>query len=235
MTPNGNKILISDGDDPLPTLCARSRTAAACAEVMTLADRLNDHILSGTDARQRTRLRLAIALSLGIILSGSAIALDANHEPWSQAAALAGLDDPRILRAMALAESGRVNGRDQIEPWPWALNIDGKAFYPTSRDEAVALISAHQDRSIDIGLLQINIRWHGHRVDDPRALLDPVVNLEIGAAILKEALASAPGDLTAGVGRYHSSDPERARSYARTVLAFYRYLIHGDEEMRDAR
>jgi soluble lytic murein transglycosylase-like protein len=88
------------------------------------------------------------------------------------------------------------------------LNIDGQAFFPTSQGEAKALLSAHQDRSVDVGLLQINIRWHGHRVDDPKSLLDPVINLEIGAAILKEALASAPGDLTAGIGRYQSSDPE---------------------------
>ncbi len=140
-----------------------------------------------------------------------------------------------MLQAIAFAESGRTDDHGLIEPWPWALNIDGQAFFPTSQEEAMTLLSAHQDRSVDVGLLQINIRWHGHRVDDPKSLLDPVINLEIGAVILKEALASAPGDLTAGIGRYHSSDPERARSYARTVLAFYRYLIHDDEEMRDAR
>ncbi|MEZ5936096.1 MAG: transglycosylase SLT domain-containing protein [Alphaproteobacteria bacterium] len=140
-----------------------------------------------------------------------------------------------MLQAIAFAESGRTDDHGLIEPWLWALNIEGRAFYPTSQEEAMALLSAHQDRSVDVGLLQINIRWHGHRVDDPNSLLDPATNLEIGAAILKEALASAPGDLTAGIGRYHSSDPERSRSYARTVLAFYRYLLHDDEEMRDAR
>jgi soluble lytic murein transglycosylase-like protein len=170
-----------------------------------------------------------------LAISSSAIAIEPHSTPWTEAARKAGLDDPRMLQAIAFAESGRTDDHGLIEPWPWALNIEGQAFFPMSQDEAVALLSAHQNRSVDVGLLQINIRWHGHRVDDPKALLDPITNLEIGAAILKEALASAPGDLTAGIGRYHSSNPERARSYARTVLAFYRYLIHGDQEMRDAR
>jgi hypothetical protein len=179
--------------------------------------------------------RSVTALGFLLAISSSAIALEADRAAWTEATLKAGLDDPRMLQAIAFAESGRTGDHGRIEPWPWALNIEGQAFFPMSLDEAMALLSAHQDRSVDVGLLQINIRWHGHRVDDTRALLDPITNLEIGAAILKEALASAPGDLTAGIGRYHSSDPERARSYARTVLAFYRYLIHGDEEMRDAR
>ncbi len=179
--------------------------------------------------------RSVTALGLLLTISSSTIALEPLGAPWTEAAQKAGLDDPRMLQAIAFAESGRTNDHGLIEPWPWALNIEGQAFFPTSQEEAMTLLSAHQDRSVDVGLLQINIRWHGHRFDDPNSLLDPVINLEIGAAILKEALASAPGDLTAGIGRYHSSDPERARSYARTVLAFYRYLIHGDEEMRDAR
>ena len=76
----------------------------------------------------------------------------------------------------------------------------------------------------------MNIRWHGHRVDRLESLLDPKTNLGVGAAILKEALASAPGDLTTGIGRYHSTRPERAKAYARTVLSLYRHLLHQQNE-----
>lgn len=133
-----------------------------------------------------------------------------------------------MLHAIALTESGRTNDQGLIEPWPWALNIDGQAFFPGSKNEAAALLATHHDQSVDVGLLQINTRWHGHRVAALETLLDPATNLEVGAAILKEALASAPGDLTAGIGRYHSNHPKRARSYAHTVLAFYRYLIYSE-------
>ncbi len=236
MIPTNKNMLTKCDAKRLWMRCSPNQSVAVRAGAVTSFNQMNDHILEGTDERRRRQRRLAIALSLGIIIMSSpALALDVNHTPWLEAAQSAGLDDPLILRAIALAESGRVNDQGFIEPWPWALNIEGRAYFPASLDEAAALLSAHQDGSVDVGLLQINIRWHGHRFDDPKSLLDPATNLEIGAAILKEALASAPGDLTAGIGRYHSSDPERARSYARTVLAFYRYLIHGDEEMRHAR
>ena len=233
--PTNNNMLNKYEAERLWMRCSSSQSDAVRAGAMTSRNQMNDYILEGTDERRRRQRRLAVTLSLGIIMSTPALALDVNHTPWSVAAQSAGLDDPLILRAIALAESGLVNDQGFIEPWPWALNIEGRAYFPASRDEAAALLSAHQDRSVDVGLLQINIRWHGHRVDDPKALLDPVTNLEIGAEILNEALASASGDLTTGIGRYHSSDLDRGHAYARTVLAFYRYLIHGDEEMRHAR
>jgi len=135
-----------------------------------------------------------------------------------------------MLYAIALTESGRPAEQGQIEPWPWALNIDGDPIFAASREEAARLLAAHSDKTVDVGLLQVNTRWHGHRVDRLEALLDPGTNLTVGAAILKEALASTPGDLTAGIGRYHSARPERAKSYARTVLALYRHLLHQQDE-----
>jgi len=42
--------------------------------------------------------------------------------------------------------------------------------------------------------------------------------------ILSEALATAPGDLELGIGRYHSPNEARARDYGRTVLTIWRGL-----------
>lgn len=161
-------------------------------------------------------------------MTTSAKALDLSDTYWEKAAHAAGLD-PLLLYALALTESGHPAGTGQIKPWPWTLNVEGRAHFAKSRKEAAALLAAHHGKSVDIGLLQVNIRWHGHRVDTLDALLDPTINLDVGAAILKEALASAPGDLTAGIGRYHSARPQLARSYARTVLSLYRHLLHNEE------
>ena len=158
-------------------------------------------------------------------MSTSSIAFDLEGTAWARAAETEGID-PLMLYAVALAESGRSPEPGQIEPWPWALNIEGRPFFATSREEATNLLAAHHGKSIDVGLLQVNARWHGHRVDRLELLLDPETNLGVGAAILKEALALAPGDLTAGIGRYHSARPERAKAYARTVLSIYRHLLH---------
>lgn len=136
-----------------------------------------------------------------------------------------GLDrgiDPYLLYAVALTESARAFN-DIVAPWPWALNRNGETIYPDGHKDAAAhirslLASGHQ--SIDIGLMQVDLRWHGHRVQRAEDLLDPVTNLHVGADILAESIASAPGDLILGVGRYHSwNDRSAAYQYGRKVLA----------------
>jgi hypothetical protein len=137
----------------------------------------------------------------------------------------AGLDrgiDPYLLYAVALTESARVFN-DTVAPWPWALNRKGETIYLNGREAAAAhvrslLTAGH--RSIDIGLMQVNLRWHGHRVQRAEDLLDPVTNLQVGADVLAESIASAPDDLALGVGRYHSwNDCTAAYRYGRKVLA----------------
>ena len=81
-------------------------------------------------------------------------------------------------------------------------------------------------RSIDVGLMQVNVRWQGHRVGKPEELLDPATNLRVGADILAESIGSAPGNLVLGIGRYHAGfqDEARAYRYGRRVLAVARQI-----------
>lgn len=68
--------------------------------------------------------------------------------------------------------------------------------------------------------MQINLHWHGHRVEKPEQLLNPETNLKIGAVILAEAIQSAPNNLELGIGRYHSwQNVQAAVLYGRRVLA----------------
>ncbi|MDD2761826.1 MAG: transglycosylase SLT domain-containing protein, partial [Methylomonas sp.] len=107
--------------------------------------------------------------------------------------------------------------------WPWALNKSGKALMPASRREAHALLKQSLDegnRLIDVGLMQINWRWHGHRVSTPAQLLDPMINVQIGAELLATAIRSAPHDLALGIGRYYSwNNVEAAVAYGQSVMA----------------
>lgn len=181
-------------------------------------------------ARDTRTVRLGMSTLLVLLLmSKSALAFNLDGTAWANVSRDQGLD-PLMLYAVALAESGRPAEQGLIEPWPWALNVGGDPIFAASREEAAMLLAIHRNKSVDVGLLQVNIRWHGHRVDRLELLLDPKTNLGVGAAILKEALASAPGDLTVGIGRYHSTRPERAKAYARTVLALYRHLLHQQNE-----
>lgn len=197
-----------------------------CLEIGTLRRVRESRWTSFGAAKVRHSMGTLLVL---LLMSKSALAFDLEGTAWANIAREEGVD-PLMLYAIALTESGRPAEQGKIEPWPWALNVSGDPIFAASREEAATLLAIHRDKSIDVGLLQVNTRWHGHRVDRLEALLDPETNLAVGAAILKEALASTSGDLTVGIGRYHSARPERAKSYARTVLALYRHLLHQQDE-----
>jgi hypothetical protein len=131
--------------------------------------------------------------------------------------------DPYILYAVALVESAKGTPSNHVTPWPWAINKSGKSIIPGSQQEARTILNktlAEGSQNIDVGLMQINLHWHGHRVGKPEQLLNPVTNLQIGALVLAEAIQSAPHDLVLGIGRYHSwQNTEAAVSYGRRVLA----------------
>ena len=131
--------------------------------------------------------------------------------------------DPYILYAVALIESAKGSTKDQVTPWPWAINKSGKSIIPASQQEARTILNktlAEGSRNIDVGLMQINLHWQGHRVEKPEQLLNPVTNLQIGALVLAEAIQSVPNDLVLGIGRYHSwQNVNAAIAYGRKVLA----------------
>jgi hypothetical protein len=147
---------------------------------------------------------------------------------WDSVARKHGIS-PYLLYAVALKESARYHrNKHSVTPWPWALHGPDGAAYPETEDHARELLAAKLERTplVDVGLLQINVRWHGHRVESPDALLDPLTNLYVGAAILAETIRSAPEDLALGVGRYHHwRNEDIARGYGEHVLAIYRRLL----------
>lgn len=131
--------------------------------------------------------------------------------------------DPYILYAVALTESRKNDGQNHVIPSPWAINNAGNTFIPGSQQEAEALLNqlmVQGKRNIDIGIMQVNLRWHGHRVAKPEQLLIPSTNLEIGASVLSEAIQSVPGNLAHGIGRYYSWKNELAAiQYGQKVIA----------------
>lgn len=128
-----------------------------------------------------------------------------------------------LLRAMARVESGRRIG-DQVVAWAYTLNVDGQAWYADTAEDAEALVreKAATATSIDVGCMQINVRWHPIRELDPNApdpafatvadALDPERNVDYAARFLRD-LYQREGDWTNAVARYHSGSYERRRGY----------------------
>lgn len=150
-----------------------------------------------------------------------------RHTVWWQVAQDNQLD-PYVLYAVALVESATGIHTHQVTPWPWALNTSGKSIIPKSQQEASVYLHkslAEGRRQIDVGLMQINVHWHGHRVEKAEQLLNPVTNIQIGAALLAEAIQSAPNDLVLGIGHYHSWQNTRgALAYGQKVLAIASHI-----------
>lgn len=130
-----------------------------------------------------------------------------------------------ILFAIALAESGRKVADGRMLPYPWAMNVDGRAFYYASRREADVnlerMLAAGEKP--DVGLMQVNWRYHEAKLGDANSAFDPWLNLRAGAMILRDAYR-ATGDWWAAVGRYHSGTPKRAEAYRARVLRWHARL-----------
>lgn len=128
----------------------------------------------------------------------------------------------KLLFAIALTESGRINANGTFLPYPWALNLNGEAHYFANRAEADARLASLLDEGHrpDIGLMQVNWRYHQPKLGEPAQAFDPWLNLRAGAMVLRNAYR-ATADWWQAVGRYHSKTPERARTYRARVRRWF--------------
>lgn len=133
--------------------------------------------------------------------------------------------DPVLLYAVSLIESSSAGGKG-VGPHPYAIRSPSTAYYPESFTEASTLLPTliEEHPSVDIGIMQINWRWHYDKVSHPNELLDPTTNIFVGARILRDSINSKPGNLVMGIGTYHSPTPIRAENYGQRVLAVYNNL-----------
>ena len=137
--------------------------------------------------------------------------------------------DPALLYALTCVESsieGDIAG--YMRPYPWTLRYGNKPFYGKNKAHAVAelkrILARHRNASVDIGLAQINSRWHGYRVKSLLDLLDPQTNLTVAAQILNENFKRYPNDAFRAIGAYHSFDAAKSIRYARYVVRVYSSL-----------
>lgn len=167
----------------------------------------------------------AVTAILPYPIMGSAFAAPPMEAPPAYIRAARGENIPAsVLFSVALQESGRQIG-GQLRPWPWTLNVAGEPRFFGERGEACrelrrALAITPATR-VDVGIAQINVGYHGHRVTEPCLLLNPYRNLALAARILREQ--HVPGeDWLITIGRYHRpAGGEPAARYRRSVEAHH--------------
>jgi soluble lytic murein transglycosylase-like protein len=183
--------------------------------------------------RAQTSLNSVAAVTLFAVLfvSRTALAQDAPTD-ISTSAWVAAAKKYRVdvldLYSLALRESSLKRSDGAVRAWPWTLcTPQTGALYFESYEAALAKLTeliAQGTRNIDIGLMQVNWRWNGHRLPDPKRLLLPAPNIEIAAQILRENLDAFDGDLRLAIARYHNPRSELGIPYAASVLTIREYL-----------
>lgn len=167
--------------------------------------------------------RYLVGVGSGYLVVMKVIASDVPPPAYQLAAHGTGVPS-QVLYALALQESG-TSLRGERTPWPWTLNVAGKAYRYADRAAACsALLQAIQDvgaKRVDAGLGQVNLGWNGHHFAQPCDALDPYRNLKVVTALLFEH--KSPGiDWVTAAGRYHR--PAGGAPAARFRQAFSRHL-----------
>jgi hypothetical protein len=137
-----------------------------------------------------------------------------------------------VLFGVALQESQLLFGREAL-PWPWTLDVAGRAqrhgSYAGARD-ALSGYLARGMTNVDCGPMQVNWRAHSALLGTPGRALDPYLNLAAGAAILRQGYA-ATGSWPQAVGLYHTGsfrgDDRRERALRYVAGVSRRLSRHG--------
>ena len=110
-----------------------------------------------------------------------------------------------VIYKIARLESGRlVEGRHAS--WPWSLNNAGKGYFLKDNATALATLAklrAQGKTNIDVGCMQLNIRWHAEFFNSAEQMMNPLDNVRYATRYL-EHLYKETGSWEKAVKFYHS-------------------------------
>lgn len=125
------------------------------------------------------------------------------------------------LHAISLQESGRMHKIHKIKiVWPWTVNVEGTGYYFDDKNEAVRFVQEQLRKgkeSIDVGCMQINLKYHPNAFHSIHQAFTPNSNIAYGASLLRrkyEQLRSWPE----AVAHYHSANHEFGGPYKKAVI-----------------
>ena len=119
-----------------------------------------------------------------------------------------------ILLGIGLQEAG-TRIQKQLVVWPWAINAEGRGSFFDTKARAVNWVQEQLNdgmRSIDVGCMQINLRWHPDAFDSLVEAFSPKDNVDYAARLLLSHYNATDSWHTAA-GRYHSKTPEKQAIY----------------------
>jgi len=138
---------------------------------------------------------------------------------------------PKLFFAIALNESRSSNSSvGRVLPWPWTVNHRGDPHYFPTREAAYSFarkLVAAGDTQFDVGLGQVNWRWHKKRFAGLWEAFDPYLNLTAAAQHLREQYERPEcASWNLAIGCYHRpaqrpNDKRIASQYRERVLKLW--------------
>ena len=79
----------------------------------------------------------------------------------------------KLLTSISLVESG-IKKNNRFISWPWTLNVSGKSkFFDNKNDALDFLKKNYKNKNIDVGCMQISLKYHFKEFDSIENILDP--------------------------------------------------------------
>ncbi len=125
-----------------------------------------------------------------------------------------------LLRAVSNVESGRWVG-GMVTPWPWTINVEGRGYIFKTKAEAIQAVEKFQRKgakSIDVGIMQINLLHHPEAFGNLHEAFDPQLNIAYGAKFLKQLFLQHKA-WNKAVGHYHSATLKYHNAYRQRVMS----------------
>lgn len=115
-----------------------------------------------------------------------------------------------LLAAIAKVESGHRE---------YAINVGGRSIYASSLAKALSIAQSKINSgvtNIDLGMMQLNYRWHGNQFASLEEMLNPEKNINYAARLLK-VLHDQHGNWQKAIRYYHSANLKHSKKYSRKV------------------
>ena len=135
-----------------------------------------------------------------------------------------------LLQTIATVESGRWSDlRQKRVAWPWTVQYNGHGRYYKTKEEAVAAIKSLQAQgitNIDVGCMQINLKYHGHAFNSVEDAIEPKHNVAYSAGFLRSLYDRNGNNWQKTAMQYHSKNHSQGLIYKNRLERYYAKYIN---------
>lgn len=136
-----------------------------------------------------------------------------------------------LLTTISSVESGRyIKSIGKRQAWPWTIHAQGKGYYYQTKQEAITAVKNLQQQginNIDVGCMQINLKYHGSAFNNLDEAFDPKKNVTYSAIFLQK-LNKKNNNWQKTAMQYHSKNHTRGLSYKNRLENHYAKFVRND-------